>query len=124
MVIKQFDTVRLKYGLPDEGIPPGTLATVLDVYEQPTSGYEIEVVDDEGRTIFWGSARRSWMVWAAGTARNIQDLRRRAGRAGVVGLAFEQAARRLGMSAVASCPSNCGSKTGAESAARVTGTDP
>jgi hypothetical protein len=55
MVIKQFDTVRLRYGLADEGIPPDTLAAVLDVYERPTPRYEIEVVDDEGRTIFWGS---------------------------------------------------------------------
>jgi hypothetical protein len=54
-MIKQFDTVRLKHGLPDEGLPAGTLAAVVDVYEEPTPGYEIEVVGDDGRTIFLGS---------------------------------------------------------------------
>jgi hypothetical protein len=56
-MIKQFDTVRLKFGLPDHGITPGTLAAVLDVYDEPTPGYEIEVVDGEGRTLFWGSVK-------------------------------------------------------------------
>ena len=46
-MIKQFDTVRLKYGIPDEGIPPGTLAAVVDVYQEPVPGYEVEVVDSD-----------------------------------------------------------------------------
>jgi hypothetical protein len=54
-MIKQYDTVRLKHGLPDEGLPAGTLAAVLEVYEEPTPGYEIEVVGGDGRTIFCGS---------------------------------------------------------------------
>jgi hypothetical protein len=53
-MIKPLDVVRLKYGLPDEGLPPGTEATVLDVYETPP-GYEIEVSDDQGRALFIGS---------------------------------------------------------------------
>ena len=54
-MIKQFDTVRLKHGLPAEGLPAGTLAAVVDVYHEPTTGYEIEVVGADGRTIFLGS---------------------------------------------------------------------
>jgi hypothetical protein len=57
MMFKQFDTVRLKHGIPDEGVPPGALAAVLDVYEEPTPGYEIEVVGTDGSTIFWGSVK-------------------------------------------------------------------
>jgi hypothetical protein len=56
-VIKQFDTVRLKRDLPEAGLRAGTLATVLDVYEQPSPGYEIEVVGTDGHTVFWGSVR-------------------------------------------------------------------
>jgi hypothetical protein len=55
VVIKQYDTVRLRHGLPEEGLPAGTLAAVLDVYDEPTPGYEIEVVGTDGRTIFLGS---------------------------------------------------------------------
>jgi hypothetical protein len=47
--------VRLRYGLPEAGLPAGTLAAVLDVYDEPTPGYEIEVVGTDGRTIFLGS---------------------------------------------------------------------
>jgi hypothetical protein len=57
VTIKQFDTVRLKDGLPEEGLPPGTLAAVVEVYEVPTPGYEIEVVDDSGQTRYLGSVR-------------------------------------------------------------------
>ena len=52
-MIEQFDVVRLTDGLPDQGLPPGTQATVLDVYTDPP-GYEIEVVDDDGETLFLG----------------------------------------------------------------------
>jgi hypothetical protein len=54
-MIRQFDTVRLKYGLREAGIPPDSVATVVDVYEGPTPGYEIEIVDSNGRTLFLGS---------------------------------------------------------------------
>ena len=53
-MIEQFDVVRLAEGLPDEGLPPGTQATVLEVYTDPP-GYEVEVVDDNGETLFLGS---------------------------------------------------------------------
>lgn len=49
----QFDVVRLKFGLPEYEIPPGSDAAVLGVYP---AGYEIEVTDAEGRTRYLGSA--------------------------------------------------------------------
>jgi hypothetical protein len=54
MMVEQFEVVRLRHGLPEEGLPAGTEAVVLDVYDEPP-GYEIEVVDDQGRTLYWGS---------------------------------------------------------------------
>jgi hypothetical protein len=54
-MIEKYDTVRLKHGLPDEGLPAGTLAAVLEVYDEPAPGYEIEVLSGDGRTIFLGS---------------------------------------------------------------------
>ena len=54
---EQFDVVRLKYGLPEEGLPAGTEAVVLDVYDKPVPGYEIEVSDESGLTVFLGGVR-------------------------------------------------------------------
>lgn len=47
----QFDVVRLKAGVPEYDIPPGTTAAVLEVYPH---GYEIEVDDAEGRLRYTG----------------------------------------------------------------------
>jgi len=49
----QFDVVRLKFGLPEYAIPAGSDAAVLEVFP---AGYEIEVTDREGRTLYLGSA--------------------------------------------------------------------
>jgi len=49
----QFDVVRLRFGLPEYAIPPGSDAAVLAVYP---AGYEIEVTDDQGRTLYLGGA--------------------------------------------------------------------
>lgn len=49
----QFDVVRLKFGLPEFAIPPGSDAAVLGVYP---AGYEIEVTDGQGRTLYLGGA--------------------------------------------------------------------
>jgi len=51
-----FDVVSLREGLPHCGLPPGTRAVVLDVYDQPAPAYEVEVVEEgTGRTLWWGS---------------------------------------------------------------------
>lgn len=52
--ISQFDTVRVPAGVPDDGVPEGALATVLDVYTDPRLAYEIEVVDAEDGTLYVG----------------------------------------------------------------------
>lgn len=49
----QFDAVRLKFGLPEYAIPAGSGAAVLEVYPE---GYEIEVTDAHGDTLYLGSA--------------------------------------------------------------------
>ena len=49
----QFDVVKLKFGLPEYGIAPGTEAAVLEVYP---FGYEIEIDDADGRMRYTGSA--------------------------------------------------------------------
>jgi hypothetical protein len=55
--IKQYQMVRLVRGVPDEGIGPGTQAVVLEVFDE--DAFEIEVADDEGRTLYEGSVSRS-----------------------------------------------------------------
>lgn len=49
----QFDVVRLKFGVPEYAIPPGSDAVVLEVFP---AGYAIEVTDREGRTLYLGAA--------------------------------------------------------------------
>lgn len=53
-VLTPLSLVRLPRGIPDHGIPAGSIATILDVYEEPSLGYEIEVSDDSGRSLFAG----------------------------------------------------------------------
>lgn len=55
--IEQYQLVRLVRGIPDEGIEPGTRAVVLEVFGE--DAFEIEVADDEGRTLYEGSVSRS-----------------------------------------------------------------
>jgi hypothetical protein len=49
----QFDVVRLRFGMPEYSIPPGSEAAVLDVFP---AGYEIEVVNAIGDTLYLGGA--------------------------------------------------------------------
>jgi len=51
MTLKQFDPVRLKVARPDLYLPCGATGVVVDVYEHPTLGYEVEFLRDDGRTI-------------------------------------------------------------------------
>lgn len=59
--IGQFDTVRIPAGIPENDVPEGALATVLDVYTDPYLAYEIEVADAEGRTLYLGVVDPSWV---------------------------------------------------------------
>jgi Domain of unknown function (DUF4926) len=53
---KLFDVVRLPNGVPGRGVAPGATGAIVDIHEQPTLAYEVEIVDAEtGRTIWWGS---------------------------------------------------------------------
>lgn len=55
--IKQYQIVRLVRGVPEEGIEPGTRAVVLEVFDD--DAFEIEVADDQGRTLYEGSVSRN-----------------------------------------------------------------
>ena len=52
-MFKQFDVVRLTRDIED-GPTAGTTVVILDVYTEPTPGYEIEQVGEDGSTIYWG----------------------------------------------------------------------
>ena len=49
--IELFSTVRLKNDRPEEGLKAGEIGTVVDLFEYPCRAYEVEFVDDQGRTI-------------------------------------------------------------------------
>ena len=56
-----FDVVRIPAGIPEHGVPAGARAVVLEVHEDPYLAYEIEVVDDDGRTFFTGAVDPTWV---------------------------------------------------------------
>lgn len=43
MDYQQFDVVKLVNGVPEDGIAPGTIAVILDVFDGPNPHYEVEV---------------------------------------------------------------------------------
>jgi len=53
-MFQPFDLVRLVRGVPDAGLPPGTVAVVLEASAEPEPHYEVEVTDADGRTVFSG----------------------------------------------------------------------
>lgn len=57
--LKQFDIVRVLDGVPSHGLPPGCLATILEVHAKPDLAFEIEVSDESGRTLFTGAVSAS-----------------------------------------------------------------
>jgi hypothetical protein len=42
--------VRLKVDLPEEGLSAGDIGTVVHVFTQPCTAYEVEFSDERGRT--------------------------------------------------------------------------
>ncbi len=53
--VTPFAVVRLLSGVPEYGVSPGALAVVLEVHSEPYEAYEVEVVDEAGRTVFAGA---------------------------------------------------------------------
>lgn len=49
------ELVRLPAGVPDAGVEPGALATIVAVHRQPTLHYEIEVSGEDGGRRFLGT---------------------------------------------------------------------
>lgn len=52
--IRQYDTVRVPAGIPEDDVPAGALAAVLEVYTDPYRAYEIEVLNADGTTRYLG----------------------------------------------------------------------
>ncbi|MEV4758008.1 DUF4926 domain-containing protein [Micromonospora sp. NPDC049559] len=52
-----FDMVALTVGLPDEGLPAGSVGTIVHVFDQPRRAYEVEFVDEDGETIATAAVR-------------------------------------------------------------------
>jgi hypothetical protein len=51
MNISPFDVVVLTQDMDEYALKKGMKGTVLDVYDHPTEGYEVEFCDEAGRTI-------------------------------------------------------------------------
>ena len=46
-----YDVVELTTDLPAEGLPAGSVGTVVHIFHEPDLAYEVEFADDDGRTI-------------------------------------------------------------------------
>ncbi len=49
--MKMYDIVRLKYDLPEEKLRKGMTGVIIDVFDDPVLGYEVEFTNENGETI-------------------------------------------------------------------------
>ncbi|MBM6403576.1 DUF4926 domain-containing protein [Phycicoccus sp. CSK15P-2] len=70
--IAPFDVVVLPAGLPQFGVSPGSRAVVIEIHEDPYEAFEIEVVDENGQTLYSGAVETAWVELDV-TARDIGD---------------------------------------------------
>lgn len=54
-IFSPYDVVVLPAGISEHGIPPGSRAVILERHDEPYLSYEVEVVDDDGKTLFCGA---------------------------------------------------------------------
>lgn len=50
-MFEDYEVVKLKDDLPSEGLSAGARGTVLMVYPEPPSEYEVEFLDGDGETL-------------------------------------------------------------------------
>lgn len=53
------EVVRLRSDVPEDGLRAGAVGVVVEVFDQPYVAYEVEFVDDKGRTIAQRALRPS-----------------------------------------------------------------
>lgn len=53
--LKLLQVVVVARDLPEKSLRRGMRGTIVDIYEGPPPAYELEIVDDEGRTVFLGA---------------------------------------------------------------------
>ena len=49
--MKMFESVRQVRDFPEIGLRAGMQGAIVEVYSVPTEGYEVEIIDKDGRTI-------------------------------------------------------------------------
>lgn len=49
--MEKFDVIKLKVDLPENNLKIGMIGVVVDIFDVPEIGYEVEFTDDKGRTI-------------------------------------------------------------------------
>ncbi|MFC4323281.1 DUF4926 domain-containing protein [Litchfieldia salsa] len=57
--MQQFDVVKITKDYPVEGITKGQIGTILEVYDD--NHFEIEICDDNGRTLFLGALSKDFL---------------------------------------------------------------
>jgi hypothetical protein len=51
LAMKMHDIVRLKCDLPEENLRKGMTGVIVDIFNDPVPGYEVEFTNEKGETI-------------------------------------------------------------------------
>ncbi|WP_433461191.1 DUF4926 domain-containing protein [Micromonospora sp. CA-248212] len=54
--------VELREAIPGEGLPAGTVGTVVHIFSGPPAAYEVEFTDADGRTVAMVTLRADQLV--------------------------------------------------------------
>ena len=61
-MIQQYSTVSLTKDIPDSDVLAGSMAVVLEIHTEPSLAYEIEVLADDGSSLFLGAVSPDMVV--------------------------------------------------------------
>lgn len=49
--MEKYAMVKLKYDLPEDNLKKGMVGVVIEIFDAPVVGYEVEFTDEKGETI-------------------------------------------------------------------------
>ncbi|RAO24666.1 hypothetical protein MED15_00424 [Micromonospora noduli] len=61
-MLELYDVVELREAIPGEQLPAGAVGTVVHIFNDPSTAYEVEFADADGRTIAMVTLRAEQVV--------------------------------------------------------------
>ncbi|MFI6236969.1 DUF4926 domain-containing protein [Micromonospora sp. NPDC050784] len=65
-MLELYDVVELREAIPGEQLPAGAVGTVVHVFDSPSTAYEVEFADADGRTIAMVTLRADQVIRRVG----------------------------------------------------------